>query len=707
MRRDTGGVVRIGTQDFVAAIHQLGVAHATDRPAQMALMRIIAGGRATECLADEEELLTIDRYFRWLGLYRGASAQVATLRERERRAVEAYCAGVNETLARRSRPWPFRVWGYHWEPWTPEDVVTIARLMAWVGLAAAQFGAESLLVELAQAGVTEAQLRDLFGPALDGCDHELLLCITLVLRLTPEVRRAARAVGSLSGSNAWAVGPAKSRSGKPLLANDMHLEVNRLPAVWYEAILEWPGHTVVGTTVPGLPAVITGRNRHLAWGATYSAADTCDLFVEDCRDGKYRRGDGWCDFTVVTETIRRKRHEPETITVYENEHGLLEGDPHVAGKYLCVGWTGQHGRLGDVVAAMHDLIAARDAASAQRFVRNVHYPTLNWVIADDAGSIAYQMSGLVPERRPGWSGLYPVPGWEPQNDWQGFVDPEHFPQQLDPEAGVIASANQDATQFGRVRVQTCPPNGHRYARIRQLLEAKTTLDVEDMQAIQLDILSLKAERWTPAFAAALREGPAKELLLGWDFRFHPDSRAASLFDVLYFRALREIFCHGPGSIPETIFTHLHRESGLAICLDGHFERILETAPPSWFGNRSRDEILQTAFADLEIEHIERWGQHNRMVMENVFFGGKLPRWLGVDQGPLEMPGSADTPRQGSVFREAGRDTSYCPSNRFVTDLASNEALTVIPGGPSEQRFSGRYTTDLYAWRTGTYKRLRL
>ena len=707
MKRVTGGVVRVEAADFPDALRQLGVAHATDRPAQMALMRIIATGRATECLADDDELFAIDRYFRELGLYRDAAAQVATLEERERRALQAYCTGVNATLAGRARPMAFRVWGYRWESWTPEDIVTIARLMAWVGLAATQAGTESLLIELAQAGVADEQLHELFGPDLDGCDLDLVRSIVLVSRLTPSIHRAARAVGSLAGSNAWAVAPHKSRSGKTLLANDMHLEVNRLPAIWYEAILEWPGHTVVGTTVPGLPAVVTGRNRRLAWGVTYSAADTADYFVEDCRDGRYRRGDSWHEFTVVTETIRRRHHEAETVIVYTNDHGVLRGDPHQPGKVPCLAWTGWHGRAGEVVAAMHDLVVAQDVPTAMRAIRNMHYPSLNWVFADDAGAIGYQMSGLVPRRRPGWSGLYPVPGWDPENDWHGFVDRELFPQQLNPESGIVASANQDATEFGQLRVQSCPCNHHRYARIRQRLEAQPQLDVEDMKDIQLDILSLKAERWTPIFAAALPDESARQLLLDWDFRFHPDSRAASLFDTLYFSALREVFCHGPGSIPEAMFEHLHRESGLSICLDGCFERVLEMEAKSWFGARSRDAILQAAFADLDLERIERWGQTNRVTMENVFYGGKLPRFLGVDRGPVEMPGSSDTPRQGSVFRDAGRNTSYCPSNRFVTDLATTEAFTVIPGGPSEQRFSGRYTTDLEAWKTGEYKLLRL
>ncbi len=77
MQRDTGGVVRIQAEDLTSALRQLGVAHASDRPAQMALMRILARGQACECLADEPELLELDRCFRWLDLCRGAQTQVS------------------------------------------------------------------------------------------------------------------------------------------------------------------------------------------------------------------------------------------------------------------------------------------------------------------------------------------------------------------------------------------------------------------------------------------------------------------------------------------------------------------------------------------------------------------------------------------------------------------------------------------------------
>ena len=65
-----------------------------------------------------------------------------------------------------------------------------------------------------------------------------------------------------------------------MLANDPHLEINRLPNVWYEIVLKTRDTYFMGATMPGLPAIIVGRNPDLAWGATYTFMDGTDSWIE-------------------------------------------------------------------------------------------------------------------------------------------------------------------------------------------------------------------------------------------------------------------------------------------------------------------------------------------------------------------------------------------------------------------------------------------
>ena len=94
----------------------------------------------------------------------------------------------------------------------------------------------------------------------------------------------------------------------------------------------------MGATLPGVPSVMLGRSPHLAWSVTYGTMDMIDYFVEEVQDKKYRRGDKWRPFTVREEIIKPKKKNPIHIKIYENEHGILEGEPEENGYYLNFAW---------------------------------------------------------------------------------------------------------------------------------------------------------------------------------------------------------------------------------------------------------------------------------------------------------------------------------------------------------------------------------
>ena len=116
-----------------------------------------------------------------------------------------------------------------------------------------------------------------------------------------------------------------------------------MPPVWYEAVLRWQSpegpRYAMGATFPGLLGVAIGRTPELSWGVTYAFMDCIDSWVEDCRDGKYRRGDNWLPFVSRSEVVRRKKNPPVEFVFYENNHGVLDGDPTAEGYYLATRWS--------------------------------------------------------------------------------------------------------------------------------------------------------------------------------------------------------------------------------------------------------------------------------------------------------------------------------------------------------------------------------
>ncbi len=252
LTRDEHGILHIRTADLAGAYWGTGYAHARDRAMQMGMMRLIGQGRVAECLDGSEESVEIDRFFRRMN-WRGNTAGQAELLTGETRAlIDAYCEGVN-TRFDESRPWEFRALGYRPEPWTVEDVFLMARMTGYLTLAVSQSEVERLFVEMVQAGVDDDRLDSLFPGCLVGLDRDLLSKVRLGERIVPESVKWLDGGPRMMASNNWAVAPERSVTGTALLSNDPHLEVNRLPAVWVEQVIEFPTDTVFTANMPGLP----------------------------------------------------------------------------------------------------------------------------------------------------------------------------------------------------------------------------------------------------------------------------------------------------------------------------------------------------------------------------------------------------------------------------------------------------------------------
>ncbi len=698
--RDAAGVPQIEAEGAEDAAFALGWLHGTDRGAQVALMRIAGQGRLCECVADRASLLEVDRYYRRLGLARDARAHAGELPARHRHLLDAYCRGVNAAWARRS-PWALRLYGYRPEPYTPADALLLVKLLSFTGLAESQRIEELFIVHALRRGLDEPRLRALF-PALGEIDVSVIRGLTGVPPLFPGDRSAAH-LPMLGASNAWVVHGARTGSGAPLLANDPHLEVSRLPALLYEAVLCAGGRTVRGAGVPGLPGIIVGRTEHLAWGVTYSCADTSDFFVERCRDGAYLREGGWQPFRVRRELIRRRDHAAEELLCYENDHGVLEGDAAVAGDYLSWSWSGS-GRGGTgALRAFLDLPRCTSVPAAQATARGLDIPTLHMVFADRDGNIGYQYAGATPARRPGLSGLAPVPGWNEANDWRGMVDPDSAtPSLLNPECGYIATANEARQSEGGPVLTTVALAGYRRARIEQLIEQQGTVSVRDAQGWQYDLLSLQARRFLPEYLEHVPPGDQRELLERWDCRYVPEALAPTLFENLHVSVLVEVF---GGRLGRDWARYLIERTILYPALAGAFDDVLAVADSVWLPAAERRGVLARGVAAGLAAPLEPWGRRNRVVFANMFSAGRLPAMLGFDYGPVALPGNHATVHQGTTLRVGGRTSNVAACYRFVADLAEEGAWTNLPGGPSESRFSRHYRSDLTNWLRARFKRI--
>jgi len=698
--RDTNGIPHVDAENLTDMYWGNGYVHAKDRGMQMLLMRILGQGRVSEILDSSDTSLQIDLFFRRMNWSGNVKNQVLALEQEKKEYLQSYCDGVN-TAFEKKLPWEFKLLGYKFEKWIPEDCIMITRMVGYLTLAQSQAEIERLLVELVQADVSKEKLDELFPGILYGLDIDLIKKVKLNERIVPSNILWQNAVPRMMASNNWVISGNKTASGKAIMANDPHLEVNRLPNVWCEIAMKSQDRYIMGGTMPGFPAVLSGRGTDVAWGVTAGFVDSCDSWIEQCKDGKYYReeNDQWINFNERKEIIKRKKKKDFEAVFYENEHGVLDGNPYEEGYYLATRWApGESGS-----AAVNAIMGMWNVKSVEEGMDTMGKIETGWsfVFADKEGDIGFQMSGHVPKRREGISGFVPLPGWKKENDWQGFISHKELPHIKNPEKGYFATTNNNLNEYGSANPINMPMGAYRSDRIGHLLEQGDNFTVTDMQKMHFDVYSLQAKHFMKILKPLLPDTPQGKILAEWDMKYDAESKGAYLFEQFYKELYLEVF--GKNGFGKTVTNYLQEETGVFIDFYDNFDKVLLSEQSVWFGNRSRDEIYKNAVTRSLTVTPKKWKEVQSFIMTHLIFGKKLPKFLGFDRGPVVGIGSRATIHQGQIYRSGDRDTTFMPSFRTVTDMGKEEYFSVLAGGPSDRRFSKWYCSDLENWKSGKYK----
>lgn len=713
--RDENGIPHIEATNEADMYQAQGYVHARDRGMQILLMRIIGQGKLSELLDSSDESLKVDSFFRRMNWFGNTYHQIEHLSVSARNNLEAYCAGINEGLA-LGGPLEFKLLGYKPTPWKLEDSILLSRMMGYLTLVQSQGDIERLLVELIQSGVDESKLEALFPGMLHGLDRTLINKVSLSEKIVPDNVLWKTGVPRMMASNNWVIAGKKTASGKPMLASDPHLEVNRLPNVWSEISMSCGTDWLMGSTIPGLPGVMIGRNKKLAWGATYAFIDTVDSWIERCEQGKYYRETSvedvnantqggeqfdihWHEFSQRKEVIYRKNKAPVELTFYENELGTLEGNPDKDGYYLNTRWAAADSGAASV-EAIFNLLHAESVAQGKKILSRVE-TGWNYVFADSLDNIGYQMSGKVPLRKAGHSGLLPMPAWREAYHWQGFVKPEDMPECINPDSGFFATANENLNRYGKAAPINIAMGNYRAERIRELLQGNNAVTLEDIFNMHFDVFSKQAEAFMQILKPLLPNTSQGKILSDWDFCYQSDSQGAYFFELFYQELYREVF--GAMGVGCDVIDFLHKESSTFIDFYANFDAVLLDPESPWYAEQSQVQIFTKVAEQALKVPPETWRSVQQYEMKNILFDGKLPKFLGFDKGPITAIGGRATIHQGQIYRCAGRETTFLPSYRMATDLIEESIYTNLAGGPSDRRFSKWYCSDLDNWLTGQYK----
>ncbi len=501
----------------------------------------------------------------------------------------------------------------------------------------------------------------------------------------------------IPGSNNWVVSGAHTASGKPLLSNDMHLEL-MIPNVWYEAHLTAGDFDVAGVTMPGVPYVIVGHNRRVAWGFTNLRPNVEDLYIEKFNDkGEYLTPQGWMRPEHRQEIIRVKGRPEETVDVVVTRHGPIISDL-VPGenRKLARKWT-----IFDPKASQIPFFAIDSAKNWQDFeaaFSQFGAPGQNVVYADVDGHIGYQATGFIPIRATG-DGSVPVPGEDDSHEWTGYVPYDKLPSVYDPPSGIIATANGRITPDGYafpLSIEWMSP--FRTQRIYKLLSTGKKFTPPDMLAIQTDVVStfdrFCAERFVYAVDHSPKASPraksAAELMRAWDGSMDTDSAAATI--AVFARDKLEELLLQP-KLGDDWKGYKWFMSPVWL------ENVLTHQPPRWLPQQytTYDQLL-TAAVEAAVNDASatrslamwRWGRVHRVDIKHPFWSHFPILKKGAGTGSMPLSGDEQTIKQAGPH--------FGPSERLTVDFADLDGTTLdIVNGQSGNIFDGHYNDQWDAY----------
>lgn len=719
--RDGDAIPHIFAATEADAYYALGYVHAQDRLWQMETMRRLAAGRLSELFGTRfgDATLRLDRLVRTLGLHRRAQESYAALPPEVRRVLDAYARGVNAYLATRTEALPieFQLLRVEPEPWKPVDSLAWGKLMSLQ--LAGNYRQELTRARLAQT-LTAQQVRDLHPTDPPGSPVTLSTALR-DLRFDHAEAELPPSLGFDQASNEWVLAGIRTATGKPILANDPHLGLEA-PVLWYMARIITPQFTITGATAPGMPLHALGHNGHVAWGFTNTHSDVQDLFVEriDSRDSsRYLTPQGSEPFATRTEIIKVAGQEDELLTVRETRHGPVISDLPGMGSaspshVLALAWAGLD-EPDTTADALYRLNRARSAVEVRAALARYVMPQQNVVYADTAGTTGFIVPGRAPVRRKG-DGTLPVPGWNGEYDWTGFIPYEALPQTVNPPSGQVVNANNAVVGPGYPYLLAADwPEPWRAARIQQML-AGNTFTLEDVLAQQMDTVSLAArELLPPMLEAPVGSGRAAEavaLLKAWDGRMDRD-RPEPLIFAAWFRALnRALFADELGPLFDE---HVWQQSlTVKRALSDQQAWCDDVGTP---GKESCADILaaslDAALADLVQRQgtsvaAWRWGAEHVAPLPHPLLS-RLPlvgRWFEM---PVETDGDTFTVNRGTT-RLSNAHTPFAHVHgagfRAVYDLSDlARSRYVIATGQSGNPLSAHWGDFIKRWRDGATVRM--
>jgi penicillin amidase len=706
--RDAYAVPHIFAKNEGDLCRAVGYCMAQDRLWQMDLMRRACTGRLSEIFG--ETLVETDLLMRALRLPEKSKLMLSRCEPEVVSALEAFSDGVNQYIAMQENNLPpeFLVLGYTPEKWAPEDSLHLVGYMAW-----------DLCLpwkhKIVLARILETFGEDMYRDvSLDISTQKSFVIPGSEMQLSEldvvfELAERFRTLEELGltvfrGSNNWVVSGAKSTTGKPIFANDMHLTIFA-PGIWYQMhqVVEGKAN-VTGVMLPGTPSIVAGHNEYIAWGNTNVSVDDLDFYLEKINPdnpNQYEFNGEWRDMEVRTEKINVKGG-----TVVEKELRFTHRGPIVPnfqnpdGRTISMRWIGNE--YSNEARSLYLLSHAKNWDDFKDAMSTFSSVSQNVAYADVDGNIGIHVCAGVPIRKAG-DGTAIVPGWTDEYDWTGFVPFEELPHSYNPESGFVSSANnKTADENYPYYISQLYALPHRIDRIREMLQEKEKLSVADIKRMHADHKSKRVEQIKDDIIAEMRkmedvtalEEQSLDLLASWDNVLSKNSPAASIVQKFLTCFQKNVFFDEMGEelyddflsafrLPAYGVDNIFRKKESPWCDDITTEGRKETFTD--MVHKSFREAVAGLAGDFggNPEHWEYGRMHKLHIEHPMGRVTLLDRLFKFNRGPFEVGGSHYTVCPFYGRGDNPEKVVFGASHRHIYSTANwDDSLSVIPTGTS-------------------------
>ena len=669
--RDEKGMAYIYAQNEDDAYMAYGFVTAQDRLFQMELTKLFASGRLCELAG--EKARAIDIRNRTIGFYRHAQRQAAILAPEMRQMFQSYLNGVNAYIKDRTKTHhlEFKLAGIKPEPWTIEDSLCMTFYLGW-GLSA-NLKTEIVAQMLSQKiGLEKA--KQLYPVNINPDDPNTDQNDTYAATPPPppiSFMLDASLLGFMEhnpfeiGSNNWVTSSQLSTGGKPIVANDPHLDSRMLPGFWYPCGLITPETRIVGAGPPGQPSMFVFRKETIKIKLTKRGPVVSDIWP-----------------SLKTDKVVTLRFAP-----FESMQPQI---------------------------GMDKLQKARSVSEAREAIGQLNLAMFNFVFADTQGNIGWQTSGKLPVRSQG-DGTLPYQVVDDKDNWTGWIPYADMPHAINPDKGWLGTCNHYTVDHDYPYYYTShAAPSYRYRRLIQLMQAPGKKSVSDHWAYQQDTLNLMAQEIAPLMAAALSAYPETkamgDILAEWDHHDDINQPGPTIFHTVYHHFALLTFSDELGDdVTRTMLANWY-------FWEERLHKMILGNNSDWFDDTTTNDIRETrddlfykaaliAGDELKTklggkQSKWHWGKvHTIEYVSPIRRKGFGTAFLGGGEHPAE--GSAETLLRN--YHEFNKPFKVITSDslRMVADLSDTEkVLAILPGGIRGRVFHPHYKDQIKAFNSG-------